>query len=202
MPAAIASRGEPKVAGRPKTRISPSSWRYRPSSTFMSVDLPAPFSPSRAWTSPTRRSKSTSSLATTPGKRLTMPRSSTASGHASGVRRRVGVDEGHGRTRLRVCRWRSRSRPCEGHRGARAMISHGPRVGGYWEAGISPLMPSTSQFMQVVQLSWAALGNWSRSDCSSFSPAARISAPLLSLIGPRRRRNDRTRRPASWPTCP
>ena len=45
---------------------------------FMSVDLPAPFSPSSAWTSPARRSKSTSSLATMPGKRLTMPRISTA----------------------------------------------------------------------------------------------------------------------------
>ena len=44
----------------------------------MSVLLPAPFSPSRAWTSPTRTSKSTPSLATTPGKRLTMPRRSTA----------------------------------------------------------------------------------------------------------------------------
>ncbi len=45
---------------------------------FMSVDLPAPFSPSRACTSPTRTSKSTLSLATTPGKRLTIPRISTA----------------------------------------------------------------------------------------------------------------------------
>ena len=47
---------------------------------FMSVDLPAPFSPSRAWTSPVRRSKLTSSLATMPGKRLTMPRISTVDG--------------------------------------------------------------------------------------------------------------------------
>src|SRR3954470_16270277 len=37
------------------------------------VLLPAPFSPSRAWTSPGRTSKSTSSRATTPGKTLRMP---------------------------------------------------------------------------------------------------------------------------------
>ena len=46
----------------------------------MSVDLPAPFSPNRAWTSPARKSKLTSSLATMPGKLLTMPRISTADG--------------------------------------------------------------------------------------------------------------------------
>src|SRR5262245_28920338 len=46
----------------------------------MSVDLPAPFSPSSAWTSPRRRSKSTWSLATTPGKRFVMPRSSRTAG--------------------------------------------------------------------------------------------------------------------------
>src|SRR3954470_7023087 len=44
----------------------------------MSVDLPAPFSPRRAWTSPGRRSKSTPSLATMRPKRFVMPRSSSA----------------------------------------------------------------------------------------------------------------------------
>src|SRR4051794_4672989 len=43
---------------------------------FISVDLPAPFSPSKACTSPRRRSKSTWSFARTPGKRLVIPRSS------------------------------------------------------------------------------------------------------------------------------
>src|SRR5215475_504388 len=43
---------------------------------FISVDLPAPFSPSSAWTSPCRRSKSTWSFATTPGNRFVMPLSS------------------------------------------------------------------------------------------------------------------------------
>src|SRR5690349_18752789 len=44
----------------------------------MSVDLPAPFSPRRAWTSPARRSKSTPSLATMRPKRFVIPRSSSA----------------------------------------------------------------------------------------------------------------------------
>src|SRR6185437_13601880 len=41
---------------------------------FISVDLPAPFSPSSACTSPRRTSRETSSLATTPGNSLRMPR--------------------------------------------------------------------------------------------------------------------------------
>src|SRR6266511_2467833 len=45
---------------------------------FESVDLPAPFSPSSAWTSPTAASKSTASFASTPGKRLLIPRMLTA----------------------------------------------------------------------------------------------------------------------------
>src|SRR4051794_4508527 len=43
-----------------------------------SVLLPAPFSPSSACTSPSRASKSTPSLATTPGKRLVIPCNATA----------------------------------------------------------------------------------------------------------------------------
>ena len=48
----------------------------------MSVDLPAPFSPSSAWTSPGLRSKSTPSLATIDPKRFVIPRSSRALLHA------------------------------------------------------------------------------------------------------------------------
>src|SRR4029079_19656691 len=44
----------------------------------MRWDLPAPFSPRRAWTSPARRSKSTPSLATMRPKRFVMARSSSA----------------------------------------------------------------------------------------------------------------------------
>src|SRR2546427_1333015 len=51
----------------------------------MSVDLPAPFSPTSAWTSPRRRSKRQPRSAWTPGKSLLIPsistsRSPTASG--------------------------------------------------------------------------------------------------------------------------
>src|SRR4249920_1529772 len=43
---------------------------------FISVDLPAPFSPSSACTSPSSSSKSTWSLARTPGNCFVIPRSS------------------------------------------------------------------------------------------------------------------------------
>src|SRR5215217_6848992 len=49
---------------------------------FISVDLPAPFSPRRALTSPARRSKSTLSFARTPGNCLVMCRSSRTGGSA------------------------------------------------------------------------------------------------------------------------
>src|SRR6187455_2131195 len=50
---------------------------------FESVLFPAPFSPSRACTSPGAASKSTPSFATTPGKRFVIPRIETA-GEAPG----------------------------------------------------------------------------------------------------------------------
>ncbi len=77
MPAAMASLGPLNCTGSPSSSTSPSSAWYRPKSTFISVDLPAPFSPSSAWTSPGSNVSDTSSLATTPGNRLVMPRSST-----------------------------------------------------------------------------------------------------------------------------
>ena len=45
---------------------------------FERVLFPAPFSPSSACTSPTAASKSTASFASTPGKRLVIPRIATA----------------------------------------------------------------------------------------------------------------------------
>src|SRR4051794_39408452 len=53
---------------------------------FISVDFPAPFSPRSACTSPRRRSKSTWSFATIPGKRLVMPRSSRTGASAAAMR--------------------------------------------------------------------------------------------------------------------
>src|SRR6266550_3002429 len=47
---------------------------------LIKVDLPAPFSPSKACTSPRRRSKSTWSLASTPGNSFVIPRSSRTGG--------------------------------------------------------------------------------------------------------------------------
>src|SRR3981189_3711557 len=52
---------------------------------FISVDLPAPFSPRSACTSPLRRSKFTWSLASTPGNRLVIPRSSRRGASAIGA---------------------------------------------------------------------------------------------------------------------
>src|SRR6476646_1601842 len=52
---------------------------------FISVDLPAPFSPSRACTSPRRTSNETPSFATTPGNSLRMSRISRTRSSATGV---------------------------------------------------------------------------------------------------------------------
>src|SRR5215208_3649410 len=49
-----------------------------PARTFISVDLPAPFSPTRPSTSFSRRKRPTSSRAVTPGNRLTSPSTSNA----------------------------------------------------------------------------------------------------------------------------
>src|SRR5260221_3403452 len=53
--------------------MTPAVGRCTPARVWMSVDLPAPFSPNSTWTSPMRRSKSTASSATTPGKCLLRP---------------------------------------------------------------------------------------------------------------------------------
>ena len=52
--AACASAGEAKRTILPLLRSSPRSGASRPQNKFMSVDLPAPFSPMMAWTSPAR----------------------------------------------------------------------------------------------------------------------------------------------------
>src|SRR5713226_4284282 len=66
------------LAGRPSTRIVPASGRCSPYSVPISVVLPAPFSPSRAWISPERSSSVTLSFATTPGYALVTPSSRTS----------------------------------------------------------------------------------------------------------------------------
>src|ERR671931_209331 len=51
---------------------------------LISVDLPAPFSPSSAWTSPRCRSKSMWSFASTPGNCFVIPRSSRTGAASTG----------------------------------------------------------------------------------------------------------------------
>src|SRR6056297_829729 len=62
---------------RPLRSIVPSSAGWTPVSTLINVDLPAPLSPTSPSTSPSRTSRSTPRTASTPPKRLTIPRSTT-----------------------------------------------------------------------------------------------------------------------------
>ena len=73
MPARVASAGSGEGDGRPARRISPVSGRRTPAMILISVDLPAPFSPSTAWIVPRRQAKSTASRARTPAKCFETP---------------------------------------------------------------------------------------------------------------------------------
>ena len=57
----------------PSIAMLPASARYAPASTFIKVDLPAPFSPTSACTSPRLTSNETPSSARTPGNTFTIP---------------------------------------------------------------------------------------------------------------------------------
>src|SRR5262245_38764784 len=59
---------------------------------FESVLLPAPFSPSRAWTSPAAASKSTPSFARTPGKRFVIRLIATAASCGAAVATEFGAN--------------------------------------------------------------------------------------------------------------
>src|SRR4026208_177672 len=95
MPLAIASRGERNSTPSAPTRTWPSSGRYSPARMFISVLLPAPFSPRSAWISPGRTSKSTPSLARTPGKVFEIQTASMAGGRVAAA---GGSDAGSGLT--------------------------------------------------------------------------------------------------------
>ena len=84
MPSFCAANGESGRIGLPSSRISPASCLYTPVRTFTRVDLPAPFWPMMAWTSPVKRRKSTPDSAFTPGKTLLIFRISRT-GAASGI---------------------------------------------------------------------------------------------------------------------
>ena len=60
IPAAAASSGLRGAKGDPSSRISPASARRLPPSTFINVDLPAPFSPTSPRTRPAPTAKETS----------------------------------------------------------------------------------------------------------------------------------------------
>ena len=77
MPRSMASPESSKCTCSPRTRMVPLSGRYSPNTMFIRVLLPAPFSPSRQWISPWFRVRLTLSLATTPGKVLVMPSTSS-----------------------------------------------------------------------------------------------------------------------------
>ena len=74
----MAAAGWAIACGAPSILISPSSGCSSPNSTFISVVLPAPFSPTRAWMLPRPTAKSTPSFATKAPNRLVMPTISTA----------------------------------------------------------------------------------------------------------------------------
>src|SRR3954463_10382493 len=70
MPPSWASWGPLNRTGRPSKTTSPTSRSYTPVRILISVDLPAPFCPMRACTSPRRTSKAASRRAGTPLKAL------------------------------------------------------------------------------------------------------------------------------------
>ena len=72
-PAASDAPGSRGANGSSRSRTSPLSARNTPDMTLTSVDLPAPFSPSSACTSPPRTSKLTSCSACTPANALDRP---------------------------------------------------------------------------------------------------------------------------------
>src|ERR1700745_3933493 len=76
IPAARASRAERKRCSRPSRRKRPENSGCTPARIFISVLLPAPFSPTRPWISPGRSAKSTPRSASTPPKVLPIPFSS------------------------------------------------------------------------------------------------------------------------------
>ena len=70
MPSRCAARTELISTRAPSSKMSPLSGVCTPARIFMSVLLPAPFSPTTATTSPRASVSDTSSKASTPGKRL------------------------------------------------------------------------------------------------------------------------------------
>ena len=92
---------------RRRTRSRPRRRCRRRASRLISVDLPAPFSPSSTWPSPRATSSETPLSATTPGKRFPTPvRVRMAimriAGDRVDIRRRCPVERAEGRARLPI----------------------------------------------------------------------------------------------------
>src|SRR5689334_2643016 len=85
MPAASASRAERKCTSRPSNMKRPENSVCTPAMIFISVLLPAPFSPTRPWISPGNSAKSTPRSASTPPKAFVMPLSSRMGGRPSDI---------------------------------------------------------------------------------------------------------------------
>ena len=66
MPAALAAAGDANETGSPSSSMRPSSGATTPAMILISVDLPAPFSPSTAWMRPASITSSASCSARTP----------------------------------------------------------------------------------------------------------------------------------------
>src|SRR6266550_835441 len=79
-PARMAATGSAKTLSSSSMKIWPESGLYRPDRMFMSVVLPAPFSPSMPRTLPRSAEIEMWSLARTPGNRFVMSRSSSRIG--------------------------------------------------------------------------------------------------------------------------
>src|ERR1700753_1195285 len=73
IPAARASRAERNLASCPSSSMRPEKSTCTPAMIFISVLLPAPFSPTRPWISPAESAKSIPRSASTPPKDLLMP---------------------------------------------------------------------------------------------------------------------------------
>src|SRR6201996_4379721 len=73
MPAARASRAERNRVSSPSISMRPEKSAWTPAMIFISVLLPAPFSPTRPWISPAWSVKSIPRSASTPPKDLLMP---------------------------------------------------------------------------------------------------------------------------------
>src|ERR687894_2537373 len=124
MPAARAAAGPSRCTGCPSSSTRPVSGPCTPASTFTSVDLPAPFSPTRAWASPARSSScAPRRAATAPKDLLTSSRARTAA-PGVGVRGVCSTSTPFRETIHAVCGpdHRQSGRSCQRSRHARVLV--------------------------------------------------------------------------------